>query len=422
MPGAGAPRSRTSTKRPVSGKGKPAKKTARGGKGSGRGKAPPSANPFVILVEWIGRAIAAVWMVAAHAVGGAVRAVGKSARDLDPLHRRDGIGMALLGAALVVAAAVWWGLGSAVGRLMDTVVGGAFGSLAWTVPLLLALVAWRFLRHPDRNAETGRLIIGGTALVIGTLGLVHIAHGTPSPANGGDAVRAAGGLIGYFASAPLVAGLTSWVAAPLLALLCGFGLLVITGTPLHRVPNRLAELRGAGDGADADGDEAAAGDRAGRKLAGRDRGGRPQQAGTTRRCCAGQRRPGGRRDRPETCAKPARLPARVGCPPNWPGARPRAATRACSTCSGSAPLLPGGRDRRPRGVAGSARGEQLTLAASSDSSYTLPPAGAAAAGYCAQGADARQRRGSARAHRGARPVRRGRPGHRVQPRADGHQV
>src|SRR5581483_6142139 len=103
---------------------------------------------------------------------------------------------------------------------MTAVVRGAFGSLAWTIPLLLGMLAWRFLRHPDRNAETGRITIGWTALVVGALGLVHIAHGTPSPGEGAAAMRAAGGLIGFFASAPLVAGLTPWVAAPLLALVC----------------------------------------------------------------------------------------------------------------------------------------------------------------------------------------------------------
>ena len=176
----------------------------------------------------------------------------------------------------MVAATTWVGIGSGLGRLMTAVVSGAFGSLAWTVPLLLALLAWRFLRHPDRNAETGRITIGGAALVIGTLGLVHIAHGTPSPSNGADAIRGAGGLIGYVVSAPLVAGLTPWVAAPLLALLCGFGLLVITGTPLHRVPNRLAELRGtAAD--DTDGEQPDEQGRPGRKRP-RHRGGRPQQA------------------------------------------------------------------------------------------------------------------------------------------------
>ena len=116
--------------------------------------------------------------------------------------------------------------------------------MAWLLPVLLALLAWRYLRHPDRNAETGRIVIGGLALTVGVLGLVHIAHGTPSPADGAGAIRAAGGFIGYFASAPLVAAVTPWVAAPLLALVCGFGLLVITGTPLHRVPERLAGLRG----------------------------------------------------------------------------------------------------------------------------------------------------------------------------------
>ena len=84
------------------------------------------------------------------------RALGRSARDLDPLHRRDGVGLAFLGAAIVVAATTWWHLGNAASRFMTALVHGAFGSLAWLVPVLLALLAWRFLRHPDRNAETGR--------------------------------------------------------------------------------------------------------------------------------------------------------------------------------------------------------------------------------------------------------------------------
>ena len=35
--------------------------------------------------------------------------------------------------------------------------------------------------------------------------------------------------------------MTKWAAAPVLAAVTGFGLLVITGTPLHQVPGRLAE-------------------------------------------------------------------------------------------------------------------------------------------------------------------------------------
>ena len=80
---------------------------ARGaGRGRSRGKArpQPSKGPVIILLGWAGRVVAAVWMMAAHAAGSAARAFGRSARDLDPMHRRDGIGLAFLAAAIVVAA------------------------------------------------------------------------------------------------------------------------------------------------------------------------------------------------------------------------------------------------------------------------------------------------------------------------------
>ena len=198
----------------------------------------------MILVSWIARVVAEAWMGLAHAVGFAARAIGRNARDLDPAHRRDGLGLTALGAAIVAAAGTWFSAGSTIGRPLGAVVRGLFGSGAWTVPILLALLAWRFLRHPDRNADTARMVIGWTALIIGALGLVHIANGTPRPSAGSIAMQAAGGLIGYVASAPLVAAVTPWVAAPLLALVTGFGLLVVTGTPLHRVPERLAEFLG----------------------------------------------------------------------------------------------------------------------------------------------------------------------------------
>ena len=203
-----------------------------------------SANPLLILLEWAIGAIVGIWMIAAHGVGAAARAIGRGTLDLDPAHRRDGIGLTCLGAAIVTAAAIWWGLGNVVGRGIDSFVRGTFGSAAWVVPALLALLAWRYLRHPERNATTGRVVIGWSALMIGTLGLVHIANGTPQPTDGAAAMRGAGGFIGFFASAPLVSAVTPWVAAPLLALVCGFGLLVIAGTPLHQVPGRIAEMHG----------------------------------------------------------------------------------------------------------------------------------------------------------------------------------
>jgi S-DNA-T family DNA segregation ATPase FtsK/SpoIIIE len=197
----------------------------------------------VILIQWIGHALAAAWMVVAGTVGFAARRFGRSARDLDPEHRRDGVGLLWLAIAIVLVASIWWRMGNPVGRSVSAFMHGAAGSAAWLTPVLAALLSWRYLRHPDRNSDTGRVVIGWSALSIGVLGLVHIANGTPAPSDGAVAMRHAGGLIGFAVSAPLAKLLTAWVAAPILALLAGFGILVISGTPVHRIPERMEEAR-----------------------------------------------------------------------------------------------------------------------------------------------------------------------------------
>jgi S-DNA-T family DNA segregation ATPase FtsK/SpoIIIE len=197
----------------------------------------------VILLVWLARTSAAAWMVVAGAVGFAARGIGRGARDLEPHHRRDGLGLLTLSVAIVLAAGLWGRMGNPVGHAIRTVAQGGFGSLAFLIPVLVALLAWRFLRHPDRNSETVRSAIGWTALLLGALGMIHIAKGTPHPADGAAAIRGAGGILGYLVAAPLAAAITPWAAAPVLALLAGFGVLVITGTPLHRIPERLSELR-----------------------------------------------------------------------------------------------------------------------------------------------------------------------------------
>jgi S-DNA-T family DNA segregation ATPase FtsK/SpoIIIE len=220
-------------------------RTASRGRSTGRRntRPAPSANPFVILAGWLVSALAATWMGLAHTVGAACRALGRSARDLDPLHRRDGLGLTALCVAIVTAVATW---GHAPGPLRPLATGlvTLFGSGSWTIPLLLGLLAWRFLRHPDSNADTARMVIGWTALLVGALGLIHVGSGTPALSAGLPAIRSAGGVIGFAASAPLVAVITKFATVPVLALVAGFGLLVVTGTPLHRVPDRIAELHG----------------------------------------------------------------------------------------------------------------------------------------------------------------------------------
>jgi S-DNA-T family DNA segregation ATPase FtsK/SpoIIIE len=190
-----------------------------------------------LLARGLGRLFEAVWMGLAHLVGGTVRRLGSTARELEPEFRRDGLGLGLVGAAIVIAASVWWNIDGGVAEFVRSVVTGAVGAGAVVVPLLLVLLAWRTLRHPDRNGPGGRQMVGWTALGLGALGLVHVAAGMPRPVDEA-AMQSAGGAIGFVASTIPADLLTVWVATPLLVLLGMFGLLAVTGTPLHDLPDR----------------------------------------------------------------------------------------------------------------------------------------------------------------------------------------
>ena len=197
----------------------------------------------MILIGWIGRVLQGAWMALAGAVGWVARSIGRGARDIEPHHRRDGVGLLTLGVAIVLAGGLWLRMDNAVGRGIYEAVTAGVGSLAFVAPVLVALLAWRLLRHPDRNQATRRAAIGWAALLLGLSGLLEIAKGIPRPSDGASAIRKAGGYIGYGVGGPLARALTPWVWALLLGLLALFGLLLITGTPLHRIPERLSGLR-----------------------------------------------------------------------------------------------------------------------------------------------------------------------------------
>src|SRR6478672_4864335 len=186
--------------------------------------------------------IAAIVTGLAHALGNAVRRVGPGVKEIDPALRRDGIGLFLLGSAIVVGAAVWWGLPGVVGHAIFIGVASTIGRLCYLAPLLLALMAWRTLRHPDRNGPLGRQLIGWSAIMLGLLGLINVARGLPRT-NEPERLRNAGGIIGYISSSLLSDLLTVYVAVPLLILLLLFGVLVVVGVPLHQIPDRVRAAR-----------------------------------------------------------------------------------------------------------------------------------------------------------------------------------
>ncbi|MEU4821907.1 DNA translocase FtsK [Actinomadura sp. NPDC023710] len=215
---------------------------SKGGRGSGRGRPPQKPDPIPQAVLGFFKLLFKLYLLAAVAVGSVFRAYGNGARNLDPEHRRDGLGLALLGSSIVLASVTWFRPDGVVTIALEKVVRGGLGIMAMVLPVLLALLAWRTLRHPEHHEDTGRVVIGITALAVGVLGILHIAAGVPSPAKDMDGVRESGGVVGWLVSAPLDAALSGWVAVPLLLLLSGFGLLVVTATPIAKVPERVTDL------------------------------------------------------------------------------------------------------------------------------------------------------------------------------------
>lgn len=205
-------------------------------------KAAPAPKPAPNPTGGVYRLVRALWLGLAHAVGAVFRGIGQGARNLDPAHRKDGVALLLLAVALIVAAGTWADLRGPVGDLVEILVTGAFGRLDLLVPILLAVIAVRFIRHPEKPEANGRIVIGLSALVIGVLGQVHIACDSPARSDGMQAIRDAGGLIGWGAATPLTYAMTDVLAVPLLVLLTIFGLLVVTATPVNAIPQRLRAL------------------------------------------------------------------------------------------------------------------------------------------------------------------------------------
>ncbi|MEI2765681.1 MAG: DNA translocase FtsK 4TM domain-containing protein [Dermatophilaceae bacterium] len=311
------------------------------------------------------KALKGTWLGVSALAGGAVRRVGTSARDLQPEHRRDGLGFGLLALAVVVASREWWGLPGIVGDVVHAVTAGTIGRIAYALPLVLLAFGIWVLRAPKDEAVTNRVVVGTVALTVAACGLAHLADGIPNPPDGADGMRAAGGIIGFLASGPLASAVSRPGALVLLALLAVFGLLVLTGTTVRMIPARLAQVRdrvlGAGPGTlDASTPQAEGADRPRRRridLLGRRHGDEPfEQAAEVAPARAGKAAapsPGPQRSSGTGASLDATDPVVLGAPPVDPPAP-------------GAPVAPAA----PRTAPLPKRATQLSLAG--DVAYVLP--------------------------------------------------
>ena len=137
---AGAPRS--------GGTRAPARTGARSGSGSTARSTTPQPyepSPLVTAVKGIGRGLKRLWLVAARWLGGLVRAIGRGAaatRDIDAVHRRDGIAFGLIALAVVCALGTWLQAAGPVGGLADDAVRVWIGAIAVVFPSHSSSLLW----------------------------------------------------------------------------------------------------------------------------------------------------------------------------------------------------------------------------------------------------------------------------------------
>ncbi|MDR2703504.1 MAG: DNA translocase FtsK [Cellulomonadaceae bacterium] len=191
---------------------------------------------------WPLRALRAIWLGIAGGVGGLVRKVHRSAADLDPEHRRDGLALLLIAFAVIIAAHQWFGISGTVGRGILFAIGGLFGLVGYVVPFILAIIAVRIIAHPDKPGENSRISLGYTLLAIVVCALIAVYKQLPTVWDGAVSLQQAGGILGFAFANPLAAGLSAPVAVIIFSLLGLFSLMVITATPIKRIPERFSQI------------------------------------------------------------------------------------------------------------------------------------------------------------------------------------
>lgn len=171
----------------------------------------------------------------AKGVGATTRTMGKAA-DIEHGHRRDGIALGLIAVSVVIAGGMWFSAGGPVGEWIEAAVRAVVGAVAAVLPILGVAIAVVLMRTEPKPEIRPRLILGSLLVGLPAVGLWHIASGSPSTSNGWPS---GAGVVGYVVAGPLTDGLTEWLSVPLLLMAMFFGILLLTGTTVREVPDRL---------------------------------------------------------------------------------------------------------------------------------------------------------------------------------------
>ena len=223
---------------------KPAPKRKPATSGSSRpartGAPAQGSNGFV-------RALVAIYMGLAHAVGAGARALSpdKIAKE----DRRDGLPFFLFILGIAGAVFTWFMAKDKFAfDLNANTFGLMFGRVAYVLPVVMVIFAIYLMRNPSSTKNNGRIAVGLFLLTVSISGFFHtFATVLPQPSDSHDLLAQAGGVFGWLVSVAFlslinISPLNQIVTGVILSVFTFGSLLILTKTTPNRIGDRFREL------------------------------------------------------------------------------------------------------------------------------------------------------------------------------------
>ena len=169
--------------------------------------------------------------------------LGRGPRKALSPHKGDIQGVILILFAVLLALGIWLHNGGKAGVFLALLFRGLFGYGAYAIPVLFAGLGLALFRRSAAKADdaaAGRVAIGLLALLLGGLGLLHLARGAPPTSARPSVLQDSGGLVGAAVVAPLARLLSTWGAGTAFACLLFLGALISTRTSVASVGRGIA--------------------------------------------------------------------------------------------------------------------------------------------------------------------------------------
>jgi DNA segregation ATPase FtsK/SpoIIIE, S-DNA-T family len=187
-------------------------------------------------------ALGKLYIGSAHLLGRTVRAF--STEKLADSDRRDGAPFFVFLLSIFGALFAWFLINEPWAALIHNYSFGLlFGSVAFALPAIFFVYSFYLFRHPASVSDSSRFAVGFWLFLSVISGFFHVFGGAPSPSvDGATGLSAAGGLFGWLVGGPLLGLLTIWGAAPVLLILVGVSVLIMTGIAPNKIVPRLKEF------------------------------------------------------------------------------------------------------------------------------------------------------------------------------------